>query len=163
MTTRAMTILVSRAAVAVLSLLVAGCAAPSPSAPPTQTAAMSPSPSPTASPAAAKVVCDTNTSTWTTTNAAGSEVPLAITLTCEKAVAASKAVVPPDLAPVLIEFHFGRYCPPGMRCPAPLPNRGFVIFRTDGSRADLLVSVSADAAGVVTVLAVGPFPSPAGG
>lgn len=158
------------ATVLVAALVAGGCATPSPTQPATQavapTASVSPSvtlaPSPTASPVAAeaKVVCQPNTSTWSKTDANGSQVPIAITLTCENAVAAAKVVVGPQPALAYVEFAFGFWCPPGAFCAASLPNTGHVIFHRKSLLPDLLVGVTADDAGRVTATQPTPLPSP---
>ncbi len=58
--------------------------------------------------------------------------PIAITLTCENAVAAAKAVVGPDPAVAYIEFAFGSWCPPGTFRALSLPNTGHVVFHRKG-------------------------------
>ena len=125
--------------------------APAPSSSATGFPSASPAPSPAG---AAKVACYPETSRWTTTNADGSRVPVAITLTCDGAVAAAKAAVGPGLAFGYAEFRYGSVCRPGDRCIASLPNVGRVVLHrcvSDGCRSpDLLVGVRADADGVVT-------------
>lgn len=154
----------------VATLAVGGCATPSPTPPPTQvptpTASVSlavtpaPSPTPSASPVAAKpkVVCQSNTSTWSKTDANGSQVPIAITLTCENAVAAAKDVVGPQPALAYIEFAFGHWCPPGALCAISLPNTGHVVFHRKSLFPDLLVGVTADGTGKVTATQPVPLP-----
>jgi hypothetical protein len=97
-----------------------------------------------------RVECEPNTSIWTQMDANGSQVPIPITLTCENAVAAARRVVGPDPALAYIEFHYGGWCPPGARCAALGPSHGYVIVHTKGLRSDVLVAVTADAAGKVT-------------
>lgn len=160
------------ASVLVAAFVVGGCATPSPTQPATQVvtpaasvppaATVAPSPTASASPVALepKVVCQANTSTWGTTDANGSQVPIVITLTCENAVAAAKAVVGPDQAVAYIEFAFGYWCPPGAYCALSLPNTGHVVFHRKGLLPNLLVGVTADDAGKVTATQPTPFPSP---
>ena len=140
----------------VLLAISAGCATPVPSvlAPPSASTSASPAlpssnpPSPSPSTAAApKVVC-------------GKGAPIGPTLTCNNAVAAAEAVVGPDPAIAYIEFHFGRWCPPGFFCVMSLPNTGYVIFHVKGLRSDILVTVVADEAGTVTASSPQPLPSP---
>lgn len=135
-------------------------AASSPSASPvvtaTPAATATPSPSPSAAAAQPKVVCQPNN---TVLDADPSHLP-AITLTCENAVAAAKAVVGPDPTVVSIEFGWGRWCPPGAACIPFIPNEGWVIFHRSGGLPDLLVSVTADASGKVTAAAPTPLPAP---
>jgi hypothetical protein len=180
---------VLRARLAVLGALAvvsaAGCAAPAPTPSASATAApttavgptlIAPSPSssaigsppasPTQSPAgAARVACYPETSRRTTTGANGSQVPLAVTLTCEGAVAAAEAAAGPGLAFAYVEFRYGLGCRPGEKCIASLPNVGRVVLHrcvSDGCQSpDLLVGVSADASGRVT--AADPAPLTAAG
>ena len=148
------------------ALAASGCAAPSPTQTPAQATHPDRIPSPTATASASavaaepKVVCQPNASTWSQTDANGSQVPIAITLTCENAVAAAKAVVGPDPAVAYIEFAFGSWCPPGTFCALSLPNTGHVVFHRKGLLPDLLVGVTADATGQVTATEPTPLPSP---
>ncbi len=149
-----------------------GCATPAPTQTATQAVAppayVSPAPtvsvSATASTSAVAaeptVVCQPNSSTWGQTDANGSQVPIAITLTCENGVAAAKAVVGPDPAVADIEFAFGAWCPPGAFCALTLPNTGHVVFHRKGPLPDLLVRVTADGAGKVTATQPTALPSP---
>ena len=74
-----------------------------------------------------------------------------ITLTCENAVAAAKAVVGPDAAVRSIEFRFGSWCPPDYACVMMLVlNGGYVLFHREGALPDLVVVVRADQDGNVT-------------
>ena len=107
-----------------------------------------------------KVVCQPNTSSWSKTEANGSQVPIAITLTCENAVAAAKAVVGPQPALAYIEFGIGFWCPPGASCAVALPNRGFVVFHRKSLLPDLLVNVTEDDTGKVTATQPRPLPLP---
>lgn len=144
------------------ALAATGCSTLQPTAAPTATTAQTPSPEPTpaASAIAAEpaVVCPT--SVWTPPP---NIEP--ITLTCENAVAAAKAVVGPDPSVVKIEFRFGQWCPPGYACPLAMVavlNGGYVVFSRTGGR-DLVVVVRADKAGKVTAanaVPIPPFPIP---
>lgn len=125
--------------IALAAFLVAGCAAPTPSPSPFPTRpAIAPYPTPRATPAPA-VVCEDPAARRTT-------------LTCDRAVAAARAVLPSDTEIVSIEFHYGfaQVCPPGARCAAPSPNRGYVLFRVAGPEGDLVVGVLADNSGTVS-------------
>ena len=160
---------------------VSACATPQPSATtalptaaPSATVTASPSPSPTPTPTPARtpsptavagqptVVCDPESSIWTETDANGSEVPIRITLTCKSAVAAASELVGPDQGIAYVEFHYGRWCPPGAFCALSLPNQGYVIFHTRGLRPDVLVAVKADDAGKVTASDPQQLASPTG-
>jgi hypothetical protein len=90
----------------------------------------------------------------------GSQVPIVITLTCENAIAAAWAAVGPDPAVASIDFHYGRWCPPGALCAATLPNQGYVIFHRSGQGRDVMVLVEADDAGKVTAHGPQAAPSP---
>jgi hypothetical protein len=58
-----------------------------------------------------------------------------------------------------IDFHYGRYCPPGTGCPfAGRGDIGFVIF-TFRDRSTDVVNVMADQNGVVSVPTEAPAPS----
>ena len=142
-----------------LTIWLVGCAPPQPSvtlAPspiaPSSSPAPSPSVTPSASPrlSAADVTCDTNSSIWTSVDGSGSQVPILITLTCESAVAAATKLVGPNAAIASIEFHFGGYCPPNAFCAVSPPNWGHVIFRMTDPTSDMVVTVRADGAGMVT-------------
>lgn len=118
---------------------------------------------------APRVVCDTNPGRSWHADANGSQVPDAITLTCEGAVAAAEAVVAPTPMTSVIEFSFGKWCPHwGEPCgPGPLsPNTGYVVFRNCVGRLcaadDLVVLVTADDAGRVTASAPQVAPKPTG-
>ena len=154
-------------AVAVLLSVAAGCATPVPSvsAPPSVSTSASPAPpssnppSPSPSTAVApKVVCDHSAPSSAGTDSFGSPIP--VTLICENAVAAAKAVVGPDPAIASIEFDYFFWCPPGMFCVASTMNDGHVIFHMKGQRPDILVTVVADKAGRVTASSPQPMPSP---
>lgn len=143
---------------------VSGCSTPTPTPAPPATASPSPLASPattapqaTATPsplpsAAAQpnVVCRPYTSS----------LQAAVTLTCENAVEAAKAVVGSDAAVAYIEFGHGRWCPAGSACIPFMPNEGWVVFHRKGLLPDLLVSVSADATDKVTAKEPTPLPSP---
>jgi hypothetical protein len=96
---------------------------------------------------------------WTTTDAKGSQVPLAPTLSCDKAVAAAKVALGGDPAVYSIEFGYGPWCPPGAFCVLSLPNSGHVVFHRSGHLPDILVAVTADDAGNVTAAALRPLPT----
>ena len=115
----------------------------------------SPSPSTAAAP---NVVCDRSAPISAGTDDAGSPIP--VTLTCEAAVAAAKAVVGPDPAITYIEFDYLRWCPPGFFCAMSTFNDGHVIFHMNGQRPDIVVQVMADEAGRVTASSPQPLPSP---
>jgi hypothetical protein len=83
-----------------------------------------------------------------------------ITLTCENAVAAAKAVVGPDTTVTSIEFKFGQWCPPGYPCLMMLRlNAGYVLFHRRSGLPDLVVIVAADQAGKVTASGASIVPS----
>jgi len=102
--------------------------------------------------AAVDVTCDTNSSIWTRVDASGSQAPVLITLTCENAVAAATKLVGPNWPITSVDFHFGGYCPPNASCILSPPNWGHVIFRMTDPKSDMVVSVRADAAGMVTAI-----------
>jgi hypothetical protein len=93
-------------------------------------------------------------------------------LLCDKAstwplaptcAAAANAALPP--APGVdagaidnVEYRFGAYCPPSAPCMSAPPNYGYLIIRLKAGGV-LLVTVSADAAGKVTVESSQPFAS----
>ncbi len=102
--------------------------------------------------------------TWTTTDAAGSEVPVLITLTCDKAVEAAWARLGADPAIAAIEFHYYDYFPPGRPRGSPTdPNVGHVIFHPADGRPDMLFPVRSDEAGNVVAEGPEPLPTPSGG
>ena len=103
-------------------------------------------------------MCDQSAPSSAGTDPSGSPIP--VTLTCENAVAAAKAVVAPDPAIAYIEFDYGRWCPPGFFCVMSTMNDGHVIFHVNGLRPDILVQVVADEAGRVTASSPQPMPSP---
>lgn len=151
-----------------LLVIVVACGTPQPSATPelltaVPSATFAVSPTPTmAAVEEPKVECGQNTAAGTRTDANGSAVPLVITLTCENAVAAAKALVGPGQDIASIEFDYGYWLPPGAHTAggATRPNTGHVIFHTNGP--DLLVSVKADDAGKVTASGLRLLPSPSG-
>lgn len=93
------------------------------------------------------LVCD-KASTW----------PLAPTC----AAAANAALPPaPGIDPSAIdnvEYRFGAYCAPGVPCASAPPNYGYLIVRLKAGGL-LLVTVSADAGGKVTIESSQPFAS----
>ena len=102
--------------------------------------------------------------TWTTRDTAGSEVPVLITLTCDKAVEAAWARLGPDPAIAAIEFHYYDYSPPGRPRGSPTdPNVGHVIFHPADGRPDMLFPVRSDGAGNVVAEGPEPLPTPSGG
>jgi len=125
-------------AIALVAIVVAGCAGSSSvSSPP-------PSPSSLASP---EVVCD------------GSQFQPLPSLTCGPAIAAALAVLAPGHPPIIREeFRWGGLCPPGAPCAPPLGNAGIVIV-TFASGPSVFVYVSAGAGGVVTASSPAPYPS----
>jgi hypothetical protein len=149
------------AVAAAVAFVVAGCAAvPVPTAKPSATgwAGLAP-----------RVVCDTNPGQSWHADASGSQVPDAVTLTCDGAVAAAEALVAPTPMTARIEFSFGKWCPNwGEPCgPGPMsPNTGYVVFRNCVDRLcaadDLVVVVTADDAGRVTAAAPQVAPKPSG-
>jgi hypothetical protein len=97
--------------------------------------------------------------TWIWNHAPGPS-RIQITLNCENAVAAAKAVVGPDPAVTSIEFKFGLWCPADRLCPAMLVlNGGYVTFHREDPLRDLVVVVTADQAGKVTASEAYPDPS----
>jgi hypothetical protein len=136
-------------AVVVAALAAATCSPtqptpkPTASAEPTATASAEPTPEPTAVAREPTVSCQAPA--WTPPPNIGP-----ITLTCENAVAAAKAVVGPDPGVTSIEFYRGHWCQPDMPCLAiAVLNGGYVIFRRP-STSDLVVVVRADEDGKVT-------------
>lgn len=139
----------------IAAILVTGCAGLAPSAPAATTLTIQAS--------APTVSCD-QPGTWTITDTAGSEVPIPITLTCDKAVAAAWARLGSDSAIASIEFHYNDYCPPGWRCGPPTdPDRGHVVFHPADGRPDMLLPVQSDQAGNVVAEGPGPMPTQSGG
>ena len=148
------------------AVTLSGCSTPTPTRTPAQPATESPSAStstatpaqpttatPSLPPSAAaqpNVVCRSYTSS----------LQASVTMTCEDAVEAAKAVVGSDAAVAYIEFGHGRWCPAGSACIPFMPNEGWVVFHRTGLLPDLLVSVSADATGKVTAKEPTPLPSP---
>jgi hypothetical protein len=134
-------------ALVVIALTAAGCSTRPPTPAPTEaakpTASTQPKPAPSAVAAEPTVVCQAPAFT---------HVPesIRITLTCENAVAAARAVVGPDPAVTSIAFKFGLWCPAGRPCLAiAVFNGGYVTFRRY-PLGDLVVVVTADQAGKVT-------------
>jgi hypothetical protein len=145
----------------VAALAATGCSTlqptptPTGAAEPTPTASAQPTPAPSAVAAEPTVSCQTWV--WNHTPPPGT---VAITLTCENAVAAAKAVVGPDPAVTSIEFKFGLWCPPDRPCLAMMVlNGGYVIFHREGALPDLVVVVTADQAGKVTASGASIVPS----
>ena len=103
-------------------------------------------------------VCDGTKPASAGVDEAGSPIP--VTLTCEAAVAAARALAGPGVVADRIEFAYGYYCPPGYFCVASGPNEGHVIFRRPAPGPDLVVQVSADPAGRVTAQGPVPVPTP---
>jgi hypothetical protein len=151
------------AAVAVVALvLVLGSSTTS-----TPSASASPSPSPTETPSATvpPTTCHNDApewwAQWTTTSPDGTKTPVAITLTCQHAVAAAWDAVSNRVGITSAEFTMGVMCLPEMACPGAPPNTGQVVFhRTDGT--GVYVTVQSDASGTVRPEppAVWPSPSP---
>jgi hypothetical protein len=136
----------------VAALAATGCSTlrptptPTGAAEPTPTASAQPTPGPSAVAAEPTVLCQT----WIW-NHTPEPWDIQITLTCENAVAAAKAVVGPDRAVTSIEFRFGTWCPPDHPCLLmAVLNGGYVIFHREGPLPDLVVIVRADQAGKVT-------------
>jgi hypothetical protein len=135
-----------------LALLVSGCGAPSPSGPP-----VSVQPAETPVPTPRGIVPPTTChnyspewwAKWRTTAPDGSQVPVAITLTCENAVVAAWNAVSDRAGITSAEFTMGVMCLPQMPCPAAPPNTGQVAFhRSDGT--GVYVTVQSDASGTVS-------------
>lgn len=80
-------------------------------------------------------------------------------LTCDAAVAAAIAAVPPDASITSIELHYGWYCPPDAYCPfiPALSTVGYVIVHI-GSPDSLIVGVRLTDVGGVVATDVGPYP-----
>ena len=60
------------------------------------------------------------------------------------------------------EFHYGGYCAPGAPCASAFPNTGYVVVhptRPGGARPIVLIQVSTNASGSVSVDYSRPFPS----
>ena len=90
--------------------------------------------------------------------------PIPAHLTCQAAIAAARAAVIGRLTDIPIvgtEFHFRRWCPPGVFCALTTDDEGYVVVHMYLGQPDFLVQVSADATGSVTVGFAGPFPSTA--
>jgi hypothetical protein len=118
---------------------------PTASAEPTVTASAEPTPEPSAVALEPTVNCQAPAWTPPPNPNIGP-----ITLTCENAVAAARAVVGPDPAVTSIEFYRGHWCQPDRPCLAiAVLNGGYVIFRRP-TVVDLVVVVRADKDGKVT-------------
>jgi hypothetical protein len=123
--------------IAMVGIVVAGCAAPS-------SASAPPSPSALASP---EVVCDT------------AQFQPPPSLTCGPAIGAALAVLAPGHPPIIREeFRWGGLCPPGAPCAPPLDNAGIVIFDF-ASGSPVFVNVSAGTGGVGAASSPAPYPS----
>ncbi len=122
--------------------MLAACAAPVPSPSPPASASAIPSAAPAAE--APAIRCP---------NVVINDAPRT-TLTCKAAIQAALAALPSS-EPLLIqriEFHYGSYCPPGLRCGFVVPLMdGYVVFRTEGRISDLWVTVAMDESGAVSV------------
>ena len=93
------------------------------------------------------VVCD-----------AGPSWPLAPT--CDAAIAAALPAANQSASAIdFVEYHFGSYCPPGVPCGSAFPSSGYLIVRLKANGAVVLVTVSADASGRVSVGSPQPFAS----
>lgn len=60
-----------------------------------------------------------------------------------------------------VEFHYGAYCAPGAPCASAFPNEGYVVVHLKAPGPGLLIQLSADGSGRVTVEYTRPFPSTA--
>ena len=128
---------------------------------PGATEAATASPPPSSSATAPTIVCDPDTGQYAReVGPDGSLVPVVITLTCDRAVTAARAVVAHDSDIDWIEFAFGPWCPPGAFCSLILPNTGHVVFHMKHARPDIVVDVRSDAAGTVTISEPFTIPSP---
>jgi hypothetical protein len=96
-----------------------------------------------------------------TTSQDGTKTPVAITLTCERAIAAAWDAVSNRVGITSAEFTMGVMCLPEMSCPAAPPNTGQVVFHRSDGRG-VYVTVQSDASGTVrpNAPAVWPIPSP---
>jgi hypothetical protein len=113
--------------------------------------------------------CDPSTGAYEVVGG-GSPLPVPTHLACDAAIAAARTLVaglPSMEHLVSIEFHYGRWCPPGARCGASVfggfLDIGYVVFRAAAPYPDLRVSVSAHGSGQVTaedVIGVELKPSP---
>jgi hypothetical protein len=92
--------------------------------------------------------------------------PVPILLACDKAVAEAFARLPASVGGSFgdditsIEFHYGRYCPPGWRC-GPFFGQGdvgFVVFGLANGDS-WLVAVDSDPTGRVSVTDIEPTPT----
>lgn len=141
--------------ICVVVLMAAAACSPSPS-PSVLPSPSTPSPSASPSVAAKPIYC----------NPPPPQVPLPTRLSCYLAVAAARAAIAdrvPSAEILSFAFHFAGDCSPlDMHCPypSPAPDRGYVIVSLFGPDPDLLVAVSADEQGVVTVTSVDEVPIP---
>ena len=87
----------------------------------------------------------------------------AVHLRCAAALDAAQAAVAsqiPASEVTGIDFHYGAWCPPGAFCgPFGDVNIGYVLFHDRAPRPNLVVLVSADDSGAVTVTSVEPLPN----
>lgn len=87
----------------------------------------------------------------------------AVHLRCAAALDAAQAAVASQLPAsevTGIDFHYGAWCPPGASCgPSGNPNIGYVRFHDRAPNPDLVVLVSADESGAVTVTSVERLPN----
>jgi hypothetical protein len=140
-----------------LVALAGGCSTPKPSAPatdqpsPSAPATIGPSAAPSASMSATteapRVKCNPQTA------ANGAPDPSVHPMACEAAVAAAQAAVGPDPSIDYIEFEYGHGCPPNVYCITEPPHIGYVVYhmKCESHRADVVVNVTSDEEGKVTV------------
>ena len=167
MNKRTSALLRASGAVAVLLAIAAGGSTPAPSVAIARSAGTPASSAPPSSSSssqsprtavAPKVVCDERAPASAGTDDSGSPIP--VTLTCENAVDAAKALVGSDPAIAYIEFNYFRWCPPGYFCVMSTWNDGHVIFHMKGLRPDISLDVAADESGRVTASSPQPVLSP---
>ena len=58
-----------------------------------------------------------------------------------------------------VDYHFGSYCPPAASCASSPPNYGYLVAHLHASSSVILIQVSVDASGKVTVVDFQPFSS----
>jgi hypothetical protein len=98
------------------------------------------------------VTCEPPPTISVAIDASGTQSILPILLTCDTAIAATKAALTTDLGTVVsLDFGYGHYCPPGLPC-APYYNAdaGFVVVGFADTQS-VVASVSLVSGGAVTV------------
>jgi hypothetical protein len=136
--------------VALALVALAGCTNVRPSV------AITPAPEADASPSASlpAATCDTTLpdhwKAFTTVGPSGTVIPVPVTLTCDRAVAAAWRAIGAPAGVSTASFAFGAWCDIEAGCPGLPPNYGHVVFQfIDGET--VVVSVRSDDLGQVLV------------